>query len=119
MDPIIQDMLSPADQNAINLGLSKFTLRFADKRMERRYKTTSVRSVYKYVRAMFYTLVVVYAFFVLGESIIQKSSAYTLSRVGVLVGACLVGLLISTQYFRIYFYKSTLAVRSINILLTR
>lgn len=108
MDPLVYDMLSPADRNAANIGIDKITLKFLDRKLERRYIITSINQMWRRVRIVYFGLLLYFAAYIIGEAIQEYKAAYILSRIGVFVVFLVYGLFLILNTFRQRFHILTL-----------
>lgn len=109
-------VLSPADQNANQLGLRKYTLTFVDKRMEKQYKLITARKAKRSSQIIYGLAILVYGGYSLGQSLLLKDDVYTFSRLGVFIGFVLFGFLLTTDFYRTQYFNVTLFV-SVSLLL--
>jgi hypothetical protein len=103
-------VLSPADRNAAKIGMGKYTLKFTDKKLERRYMITYIKDNWKRLRKIYFLLVIYFGTFILGEGIVAFQKEYTFSRLGVFIGFLATGGLFFTSIIRQKYFQSTMVV---------
>lgn len=104
-------MLSPADQNANQLGLRKYHLTFLDRRMEKQYRLVTSREALKYSRIAYLVGLIFFGGYSLGQSLILKDDVYTYSRMGVFLGFALFIFVLYTEVYRTKYFSVTFLVR--------
>lgn len=100
-------MISPPDDE--NLVLKPFTLDYQNKPAhEKRYNMTISKQATTYARIYYPLLWILYGGYLLGQSLIEEKAAYSFSRFIVFFCFFVFGLIIYTDFYRIYFNKITL-----------
>jgi len=107
MDNIVAHMISPVDDE--ELKLSPLTLEFKDKKLaEKRYSLVTARQASYWARILYPIFLIIYGGYILGASILEEESTYGFSRFSVFLGFLCFGIILYTDFYRVYYFKLTL-----------
>ena len=79
--------------------------------MERSFKLKVMKESYKFVRSMYFILLFAYVIYAIVEAARLNDTVYTFSRLGVVLGFVIFGILLTSKLYRVHFYEITFIVR--------
>jgi len=75
--------------------------------MERSFKLKVMKESYKFVRSMYFILLFAYVIYAIVEAARLNDTVYTFSRLGVVLGFVIFGILLTSKLYRVHFYEIT------------
>ena len=103
-------MLHISDRKYNQLDIGRWTLKFGDLRLERQYRIIMSKLVAQKFIYIYYFFLLVFAGYIIGQSVLAKDASYTYSRLGVFLGFLVLSVGLFTYQFRILYFEITFLV---------